>query len=118
MKRVWLAYLLLVIGCFFININAGAEKNSENAISSFRGTIKSGVNDMINNQFGIRIELNEYPEKVFLLTAGSNAAKSMGTFVPNKKVLLKCRKGNSSDSSISSLTKTDTYHIMGFKYIK
>lgn len=118
MKRVWLAYLLLVIGgCFFININAEAEKSNDTTLS-FQGTIKSGVYDMINNQFGIRIELNEYPGKVFLLTAGSNAAKSMGTFVPNRKVFLGCRKGIPSDSSISSPKKTDIYHVIRFKYIR
>ncbi|MCG7853099.1 MAG: hypothetical protein MIO92_11315, partial [Methanosarcinaceae archaeon] len=86
--------------------------------SSFRGTIKSGVYDIINDKFGIRIELDEHPGKVFLLITGSDASKSMGTFETNKHAILKCRKGVPSDSSIPSTAETGIFHVIDFQYVK
>ncbi|MCD4674401.1 MAG: hypothetical protein K8S18_00165 [Desulfobacula sp.] len=86
--------------------------------STFRGTIKSGVYDIINDKFGIQIELVEHPGKVFLLLTGSDASKSMGTFETNKQVSLKCRKGVPSDSKIPSPEETDIFHVIDFQYIK
>ena len=111
----WLLAEIFSSGTAHLNALAAEESAGE---SSFHGTIKSGIYDVVNNKFGICIELDEHPGKVFLLTADSNASKSMGTFAPNKRVNLKCRKGVSSDSQVRSPAATEFFHILEFQYVK
>ena len=119
MNRKLLIFILFFLSPIFLpklfQFYAIAGEKSKTEFS-FQGKIKSGVFDIINNKFGIRIELYEHPNKVFLLISGSDASKSMGTFELNKQVLLKCRKGVPSDSSITSPAKIDVFHIIEFKY--
>jgi len=116
-KQIFIGFILttIIIGvvAFAVYIVVG----KFNFESSFKGTIKSGVYAIINNQFGAQLELNEHPRKVFLLIAISDAAKSMGTFETNKQVSLKCRKGVPSDLEKPLPAETDIYHIIEFKYV-